>query len=93
MSIKEKLPKMVELSTKAIILISLCLQNCLYTLLRKYSTKYEDVSYKEILLLSEVIKIIFSMYMIISDKDQSKSDADGVGFHKLLWILRNSRKM
>lgn len=93
MSIKEKLPKMVELSTKAIILISLCLQNCLYTLLRKYSTKYEDVSYKEILLLSEVIKIIFSMYMIISDKDQSKSDADGVGFHKLLWLLRNSRKM
>jgi hypothetical protein len=93
MNIKEKLPKMVELSTKAIILISLCLQNCLYTLLRKYSTKYEDVSYKEILLLSEVIKIIFSMYMIIYDKDQSKSDADGVGLHKLLWLLRNSRKM
>lgn len=93
MSIKEKLPKMVELSTKTIILISLCLQNCLYTLLRKYSTKYEDVSYKEILLVSEIIKIIFSMYMIINDKDQSKSDAVGVGFQRLIWLLRNSKKM
>ena len=93
MSIKEKLPKMVELSTKTIVLISLCLQNCLYTLLRKYSTKYEDVSYKEILLLSEIIKIIFSMYMIINDKEQSKSDAVGVGFERLIWLLRNSKKM
>lgn len=93
MSIKEKLPKMVELSTKTIVLISLCLQNCLYTLLRKYSTKYEDVSYKEILLLSEIIKIIFSMYMIMNDKEQSKSDAVGVGFERLIWLLRNSKKM
>jgi len=93
MNIKEKLPKMVELSTKTIILISLCLQNCFYTLLRKYSTKYENVSYKEILFLSELIKIIFSIYMIINDKDQSKSDAVGVGLQRLIWLLKNSKKM
>ena len=56
-------------SLKSIILISLCLQNAGYTLLRKYTTKYEKVSAKEILFVSEIIKILFSIYMVLQDEE------------------------
>ncbi len=79
-------------SIKTIVLISLCLQNAGYTLLRKYTTKYEDVSSKEILFVSEVMKFVISIYLISNDTE-SKSDAQGVGLSRLIWLAKNSYKM
>lgn len=78
---------------KIAILVSLCLQNACYTLVRKYSTKYEDVSSKEILIISEFIKIVFSAWMIVRDKEADLSDAQGQGFSRLNWLIMNSKKM
>lgn len=80
-------------SIRTIILVALCLQNACYTLVRKYSTKYEDVSSKEILFVSELIKIVFSVYMIMNETDSTKSDSQGEGIGKLMWLLKNSSKM
>jgi solute carrier family 35 (UDP-sugar transporter), member A1/2/3 len=81
------------LSIRTVILVALCLQNACYTLIRKYSTKYEDVSSKEILIVSELIKIVFSVYMIMNESDSTKSDSQGEGINKLLWLLQHSSKM
>jgi UDP-sugar transporter A1/2/3 len=61
--------------------------------LRKYSTKYEDVSAHEILIVAEVIKIVFSVYMIFNESETAKSDSQGEGISKLIWLLKNSGKM
>jgi UDP-sugar transporter A1/2/3 len=78
---------------KTAVLVLLCLQNAGYTLLRKYTTRFENVSSKEILLVSELIKLMFSMYMISVDTDGLKSDAPGTGVSKLWWLALNSQKM
>jgi len=80
-------------SIRTIVLVALCLQNAVYTLMRKYSTKYEDVSAKEILLVGEVIKIFFSIIMIMREADTAKSDSQGEGIEKLWWLIKNSSKM
>lgn len=80
-------------SIKTVILILLCLQNACYTLVRKYSTKYEDVSSKEILLVGEIIKVVFSIYVTLTDTDSSNSDAQGQGVSKLIWLVKHSGKM
>jgi solute carrier family 35 (UDP-sugar transporter), member A1/2/3 len=101
MSIKENNTMFSKnaMSLKTIILVSLCLQNAGYTLLRKYSTSYEDVSSKEILFVSEVIKLLFSLYMILNPVTgptglpEEHSDAPGTGFQKVQWLLLHSQKM
>lgn len=83
-------------SLKSIILISLCLQNAGYTLLRKYTTKYEDVSSKEILLVSEFVKMIFSIYMVLQEdaaKPDLESESSNRGFNKIIQLIKNSQKM
>lgn len=80
-----------KMSLKTIILISLCLQNAGYTLLRKYSTATENVSSKEILIVAEIIKIVVSIWLTVTDTE--KSDAQGQGVNKLMWLVRNSGKM
>ncbi len=94
MSVKENGALMENnFSIRTIILVALCLQNACYTLVRKYSTKYEDVSSKEILLVSEMIKIVFSVYMILNEDESTVTDSQGKGVNKLLWLLKNSSKM
>ena len=94
MSVKENGAKMENnFSIRTIILVALCLQNACYTLVRKYSTKYEDVSAKEILIVSEIIKIAFSIYMVLNEPDSTKSDSQGKGINKLIWLLKHSSKM
>lgn len=78
-------------SFRTAILVALLLQNSGYTLLRKYSTMTEDVSSKEILLVGELIKLVFSTYVVLSGHEQS--DAQGVGLAKLVWLIRRSFKM
>jgi|EP01033_Poteriospumella_lacustris_P010348 UDP-sugar transporter A1/2/3 len=96
--IKENTPSMLNtlninfFSVKSVVLVSLCLQNAGYTLLRKYTTKYENVSSKEILLVSEIMKLCISIYLIAHDTE-SKSDAQGTGWSRLWWLAKNSKKM
>ncbi len=83
---------MIDMSLKTWILLSICLQNAGYSLVRKYSVQTEDVSSKEILLLSEVIKIIIAIYMTLNDSPENSS-AMGEGIERLRWLLANSSKM
>lgn len=69
----------------------LCLQNAGYTLLRKYSTATENVSSKEILLMSELIKFAVAIWLTVTDTE--KSDSQGVGINKLIWLVNHSGKM
>lgn len=78
-------------SLKTAILILLCLQNACYTLVRKYSTANENVSSKEILLVGEIIKIAFSVYVLLTYHEVS--DSQGEGLAKLLWLIKHSGKM
>lgn len=80
-----------KFSIKSIILISLCLQNAGYTLIRKYSTQTEKVSSKEILLVAELLKIVIAIWFTLTDKE--KTDAQGSGIDKLIWLTTNSTKM
>ena len=82
---------MLGLSFRNCILLGVLFQNAGYTLLRKYSTMTENVSSKEILLMSEFIKISFATYMIVNSNEVS--DSQGKGIDKLKWLLRNSSKM
>mmetsp|Transcript_69072 Transcript_69072/g.135758 ORF Transcript_69072/g.135758 Transcript_69072/m.135758 type:complete len:441 (+) Transcript_69072:245-1567(+) len=80
-------------SIKAVILVSVMLQNALYTLMRRYSQGVlkESVSSAEVLLLSEVFKLFFSGYMTADSKEPT--DAHGKGATKLAWLALNSSKM
>ena len=73
------------------ILVGICLQNAGYTLLRKYSTQYEHVSSKEILLVSEIIKVLVSVFLTLTDTETT--DAQGKGVNKLIWLMKHSSKM
>lgn len=81
------------LSIKAVVLVSVTMQNALYTLLRRYSQGVlkETVSSAEVLLLSELFKLTVSAYVTTSSADPS--DAVGRGSQKLLWLAANSSKM
>ena len=52
--------------TKLMVLLILCLQNSIFTVLRRYSQGIlkEDYSKHEVLLVGEVIKMVFSAWMI-----------------------------
>lgn len=78
-------------SLKGIILVSLCLQNAGYTLLRKYSTQTENVSSKEILIIAEILKLIMATWYTLTDTE--KSDSQGSGLSKLFWLITHSSKM
>ena len=78
-------------TTRNIILLCVLLQNAGYTLVRKYSTITENVSSKEILLVAETIKMAAAVWFTVTDRE--KSDAQGQGVDKLIWLIRNSGKM
>jgi Nucleotide-sugar transporter len=76
-------------STRLVVLIVLSLQNSLFTVLRRYSQGIlkEKYSTYECLLLGEIIKIIFSAYMIRSQLDteqQKQRDVKRVETSSLL---------
>lgn len=88
---KKSVNQKFAMSIRTGILVALLLQNSGYTLLRKYSTMTEDVSSREILLVGEMIKFIFSTYVVVFGSESS--DAEGVGVQKLIWLLKKSFKM
>jgi UDP-sugar transporter A1/2/3 len=89
--LKENMSSSNRMSLRTAILIGVCLQNAGYTLIRKYSTQTENVSSKEVLLMAELIKLIVATYLTVTDTE--KSDAQGTGLNKLIWLLVNSSKM
>ena len=91
MLLKENMNSGNRLSLRSAILIGVCLQNAGYTLIRKYSTQTENVSSKEVLLVAEAIKLIIATWLTVTSTE--KSDAQGVGFAKLKWLLAHSGKM
>lgn len=71
-------------STRLIVLLILCLQNSLFTVLRRYSQGVleENYSKHELLLVAELIKIVYSAWMISKNltfsSDGSTSTNDSV---------------
>ncbi len=51
----------------------------------------ENYSTTEVVLFGELLKLVFSGYLSITDK--SETDAIGSGFNKLLWLVVNSKKI
>jgi len=90
-------------STRLMVLVVLCLQNSIFTLLRRYSQGVlrETYSKHELLLVSEIIKILYSVYMIQGNLKAavSESGGDGVPPHQrtlkaqLIYLVKSSQKM
>jgi len=82
----KKMPHM-----KWLVLIILCLQNSLFTVLRRYSQGVlkETYSKHEVLCAAEVIKIMFSAYIIYRQRVQS----GGAFKPHMLYLLRTSKNM
>jgi len=76
--------------TKFMVLVILCLQNSIFTVLRRYSQGIlkEDYSKHEVLLVGEVIKMVFSAYMIAG----ILPNGDTL-FSRLKYLARKSWKM
>lgn len=77
-------------SMKIFVLCLLCMQNTMFTVLRRYSQGVLKESYSkyEVLLAGEVIKMIYSAYKVTSDL---KSGEKAVP--KLQYLLKRSSKM
>jgi UDP-sugar transporter A1/2/3 len=94
-------------SIRLMVLLVLCLQNSMFTILRRYSqgVLQENYSKHELLLVAELIKIAYAAWMI-SKNLSSSSDAatvattEDAGGHPrktlvsyLLYLIRSSQKM
>lgn len=77
-------------SMRMLVLVILCLQNSIFTVLRRYSQGVlrEVYSKHEVLLVGEVIKIVFSAWMI----SQNLPDDTGLKT-RLKYLVETSRKM
>lgn len=78
---------------KFLILILLCFQNAGHALLARYSQGVlkEQYSSTEVVLIGEIIKLLISGYLALTDR--SETDAQGSGFGKLGWLLIHARKI
>jgi UDP-sugar transporter A1/2/3 len=77
-------------STKIMVLVLLCLQNSMFTVLRRYSQGVlkENYSKHEVLLVGEVIKLVFSAWMIKGGMEE------GTNFQeRLKYLAMTCRKM
>jgi len=90
-------------STRLMVLVVLCLQNSIFTLLRRYSQGVlrETYSKHELLLVSEIIKILYSVYMIQGNLKAAVSESGGDGVPpqqrtlkaQLIYLVKSSQKM
>ena len=74
------------------VLIALCVQNCCYALLTRYSKSVlrETWSEYEAVMMSEVMKLVVAGFLMMYDT--SESDAVGTGFQRFLWLVWNGKK-
>jgi len=110
--VEEKKPKTMVSScwssTKVLVLVVLSLQNSLFTVLRRYSQGVlrEDYSKYEVLLVGEIIKMLFSAYMIRnqlydnpntdnnnSSSNNGESNTKPAVMARLHYLLQKSGKM
>jgi len=77
-------------STKMVVLCILCLQNSMFTILRRYSQGVlkEIYSKHEVLLVGEIIKIVFSAWMITGNIPEGENICSRLGY-----LIRKSQKM
>jgi UDP-sugar transporter A1/2/3 len=77
-------------STRMMVLVVLCLQNSMFTVLRRYSQGVlkENYSKYEVLLVGEIIKMAFSAYMIHEALEEKTTFQD-----RLKYLAETSRKM
>jgi UDP-sugar transporter A1/2/3 len=77
-------------STKMMVLVILCLQNSVFTVLRRYSQGIlkENYSKHEVLLVAEIIKLAFSAWMIKGAMDDDTNFRD-----RLKYLALTCRKM
>jgi len=89
-------------STKLMVLFILCLQNSIYTVLRRYSQGVlkEEYSKHEVLLVAELIKFIFSIFMISFSLNSGQQQQQQQQHHhhqklgaRVIFLLRSSGKM
>jgi len=91
-------------STRLLVLVVLCLQNSMFTILRRYSQGVlrEEYSKHELLLVAEAIKIAYSAWMIkknLALSSEVSGDGDGGPTPKknlpqhLIYLVSTSRKM
>lgn len=76
------------------VLILLCLQNCLSSVVTRYSKsilKEVYVDY-EVVMLAELIKLVVATMFMFTDKS-TDTDSQGQGLRKFLWIIWNGKKM
>jgi hypothetical protein len=84
-------------SVRLMVLVVLSLQNSMFTVLRRYSQGVlkETYSKYEVLLVGEVIKMVFSAYMIngaLEDGDQEGGAGKDIT-GRLRYLVQNSQKM
>ena len=93
-------------SIKFVVLILLSLQNSLFTVLRRYSQgiRQETYSKYEVLMMGEVIKLVFSAYMVhramtVDNKNNSNMHSDdpinapSTTNQRLVYLTKHSGKM
>lgn len=90
-------------STRLMVLSVLCLQNSMFTTLRRYSQGVlkETYSKHELLLLAEIIKIVYSAWMIqktMLAEEKLQDVSNGIPKHKTLsqrlsYLVSTSKKM
>lgn len=78
---------------KFAILILLCCQNAGHALLARYSQGIlkEQYSSTEVVLVGEVMKLVISGYLTLTDR--AETDAVGTGTGKLFWLVLNAKKI
>lgn len=85
-------PEKISLGIKGFVLLALALQNASHALVGRYSKGILQETYDatEVVMVAEVIKCIVSG--IIAYHDTAETDSVGVGYEKLVWLLKNSSK-
>ena len=78
---------------KPAVLVVLCVQNSSHALLTRYSQGILKESYSstEVVLVGEIIKLLVSGYLSVTDS--AETDAVGKGLSKLYWLTKNSHKV
>lgn len=88
-------------SVRLMVLLVLCLQNSLFTVIRRFSlgVRAEKYSKYEVLVVGEIIKLIFSAYMIqqgggsATDATERTANEGAPVIERLRYLMETSKKM
>ena len=80
---------MSSLLLKSKILFSLCTCNVLYTVLRTEAVRKENIPAEDIIIFSELFKLLFCIIIIIFISNE-KTNSKGKNINKLIWLIKKS---